>query len=1008
MVFFSRFGRFSLSAILLAAALGGTAALAQDKDAAQAVQPKKAAIDTDPAISGVDAELAGLQLPPPQYLQPDDPWIYRGTDIPRDGKWLMGELPNGVRYAVRNSRVPPGQVSVRVAVDVGSLHEEEGERGFAHLLEHISFRETDLYKSGEVISYFQRLGARFGVDANASTSLTQTTYKLDLPNARPARVDEALSLFAGMVQRPVITADNLASDIAIVLAEAREGGGADRRIIQATREVFFAGQRLADRSPFGEIANVEAATPQGVRAFHTKWYRPENTLVVMVGDGDPQMLASMIEKYFADWTVAGEGPDEPDFGDPIRPEGADPANPVGETRVIVEPGQPRAFTFVTLRKWEQVVDNLEYNRGVMLKTLAASILNRRLESRARAGGNYLFAAVDEDDVGRSSEGTYVSFSPMNEDWQSALRDVRAVIGDALIAAPTQQEIDREVADFKLIFSDMVDQSRNQSTKELADMLVQAVDIRESIAAPDTFQSLFINMQERFTPEILLNSTQQLFTGEVVRALYLAPDPVAGGEASLRAAMLADVEVLADTAEVAEALNFADLPPIGEPAAPVTREQLGVFDIEHLAFANGVKALVWGTSNEPGRVTVRVRFGGGWQSISPQESVYGFLGNGALVASGIGDLNLDALDRLTTGRKLSLNFTINDGVFEFEGETRREDMANQLYLIAAKLSQPRWDVAPFERAKASSMLAYGSFEANPTAVMNRDIDWLLRDQDERMKKPNPEQLRAATPEGFRLLWERLLAQGPIEVAVFGDIDKEEAVLALSRTFGALPAREAVGGPNGEGLTGFTFPAANDEPLVITHTGSADQAAAIIAWPIGAGSAGLTRARKLELLAQVFSNRLLEALREEEGASYSPFVASRWPRDADSGGTIFAIGQLEPGQVDAFYTEARAIAQDLASNGPSADELARVVEPRRQVIERAQTGHNFWLNQLEGGAIDPLVVESLFTLWTDYVDTTPEEIRALAVQYLLTHDGYRVAILPQEPAQPAQTGDLRAGR
>src|SRR5690606_16795377 len=81
----------------------------------------------------------------PRYAQPDDPWIYRGTDIPVDREWLFGEMPNGVRYAVRRNSVPPGQVSMRVRIDAGSLHEEESERGFAHLVEHLVFRESKYF-----------------------------------------------------------------------------------------------------------------------------------------------------------------------------------------------------------------------------------------------------------------------------------------------------------------------------------------------------------------------------------------------------------------------------------------------------------------------------------------------------------------------------------------------------------------------------------------------------------------------------------------------------------------------------------------------------------------------------------------------------------------------------------------------------------------------------------------------------------------------------------------------
>jgi len=73
-------------------------------------------------------------------IQRDDPWIYRGTDIPVDREWVFGELENGLRYAVRTNRVPPGQVSIRLRIDAGSLHEADQEQGFAHLLEHLVFR----------------------------------------------------------------------------------------------------------------------------------------------------------------------------------------------------------------------------------------------------------------------------------------------------------------------------------------------------------------------------------------------------------------------------------------------------------------------------------------------------------------------------------------------------------------------------------------------------------------------------------------------------------------------------------------------------------------------------------------------------------------------------------------------------------------------------------------------------------------------------------------------------
>jgi len=931
----------------------------------------------------------------PQYAMPDDPWIYRGTDIPVDQQWLFGEMPNGVRYAVRQNGVPPCQVSLRVRIDAGSLHEEEDERGFAHYLEHLLFRQSRDFGPGEAIPYFQRMGAALGLDTNATTSATQTVYQLDLPNATRTRLEDSTRLFAGMIQEPALSAENLAADLPIVLAERRERLGPDLRIAMATRELFFTGQRLADRAPIGTVEALQAATPASVRAFHQRWYRPENTVIVMVGDAAPHVLAAMVERYFADWEVPGELAPEPDFGAPEMPAGADPANPVGETAVLVEPGQPRVMTYAIMRPWVQVVDNLEYNRGLLIDSVAQAIINRRLEEKAREGGNYLFAAVRQDDVSRSADSTYVTFAPLTDDWHTPLADVRTVIADALVHPATEDEIAQAVAQYDVIFQDMVGQERIQAGSQLADNLMNAVDIREAVAAPETFLSVFRNMRDRFTPETILEHTQRLFEGEVVRGLLLTPEAGEASPAELRAALLQPVEASGDQREEAVAIDLAELPPIGAPAMPVSREPLGpgmLSTTERMTFPNGVQALLRDSDNEPGRVTVRVRFGAGWRGIGEDEAVYAELGQRALMPSGVGPLGQNELDRMAAGRKITFNFSIGDGAFQFEGITRAEDLEAQLYLLAAKLAMPRWDVAPVERAKASAMLGYDAFAGDPMGVLNRDVDQLLRGGDQRFATPTPDQLRAANASEFRRVWSRLLAQGPVEVSVFGDIDPEQTIALLGNTFGALPERDAL--PEAIANRALPGPQPSASPVILRHEGAADQAAALVAWSTGGGSAGLPQSRKLELLAQILGNRLLDSLREADGASYTPFATSDWPLDAESGGYMMALVQVQPDDVDMVFAMAKDIVQDLATNGPTADELQRVVEPVRQGIFRAQTGHTFWLNRIEGGTQDPLRLANLPNLAVDYLATTPDEMRALAQRYLADDRSLKIAVLPQE--------------
>ena len=945
-------------------------------------------------------------LPPPTALQTEDetPWIYEGSDVPRDDEWLFGEMDNGLRYAVRRNGVPPGQMSIRIRIDAGSLHEQDSEQGYAHLLEHLVFRESKYLEPGETIPTWQRLGSTLGMDTNAETTPTHTNYKLDLPNIDDAKLAEAFRLLSGMVREPVLSDENVAAEVPIVLAERRERVGPGLRASEASRRTLFAGQRLAERSPIGTVATLEAARGRTVNAFHKRWYRPENAVIVAVGDADPVMLASLIEKWFGDWKGKGAATPAPDFGDPEAPAGADPENPVGEVVVTVEPDLPRSLSYGVMRPWRQVKDTVEYNEGRMREDIAIALINRRLEAHARAGGSYLVAQVGRDKISRSTDATLVSIVPLSEDWETALTDVRGVIADALADPASEEEIARELAEMEINFVSYLEQAEVEPASGLADTIVGAVDIRESVAAPDTFLKVFQSMKATATPQRLLGHTRALFDGNVIRAAYVTPAQGEASEDALRAALSADVAADTSARLAASTISFDDLPPIGEPGTIVSTRPTGVLAIEQIEFDNGVKALILPDQGEPGRVAVKVRFGGGYRSIEETDGAYARLAEMALVGSGVGELGQEELDRISTGRKMGFDFGIEEGGFTFFAQTRPQDLEDQLYLFAAKLDMPRWDAAPVTRAIAAARLSYESYGATAVGVLNRDLGTLLRDGDPRYATPDVEQLDRLTPEGFREAWEPILRQGPVEVLVFGDFDRAEGVEALAKTFGALNPREPLPADVAASIPGFPD---DGETVTRFHRGDADQAAATIAWPSGGGVAGLRESRQLEILTQIFTNRLFDAMRERAGASYSPVVRSEWPSHIEGGGSITALAQLRPQDVPVFFREASRIAQDLATTPPSTDEITRVTEPLRQTIRRASSGNLFWLLQVEGATVDPRRLATVRTLLLDYSQTTPEAMQALAAKYFAGREGWRLAVLPQGQSLDASGTPPRTG-
>lgn len=923
--------------------------------------------------------------PATEPVKAETPWLYEGSDVPVDTSWTFGKLDNGLRYAVKKNVVPQGQVSIRVRIDAGSLYEEADEQGYAHLLEHLAFRGSEFVPDGESKRLWQRLGVTFGSDSNAQTTPTQTTYKLDLPTATAEKLDESVKIIAGMMRAPNISETALNAERSIVLAELRENSGAQFDFGNAYRKHLFQGQRLAERSTIGTPETLQAARADKLRAFHKRWYRPDTAVVVIAGDADPALLEALVKKHFGDWQAEGAPTPQPDFGKP-KPDGklAD---------VIIDPTLPKTASIAYVRPWAQVNDTILYNEQILVDLMAERIINRRLEVRAREGASFTYANVEHRDESRSADITFVTVRPLADDWEKAVTDVRAVIADATKTAPSQADIDRELNLFSDVIRTQLESYPFEGASTQAESIVRAVDIRETVAAPDTVVKVFDAMRAKFTPQRLLESTRALFAADAQRIFLSAPVAVPDAETRMAKALTAPVAAATNARLAGGAIGFDKLPRLGGAGKVTASQKFERLGMESLEFSNGARALLFPNDAESGQVRVLVRFGKGYQGVEPAKG--GLLWSGPLVLgdNGIGKLTRTQLDQLMNGRRLELSFSVDNDAFEFTSTTRPQDMADQLKLIATKLDFPGWQPAPVERAKAVMAADYDSYSMSAMAMMQRDLQYLTSGKDARWKTPTPAEVKTLTPKAFRAFWEPLLASGPVEVLLFGDFKREAAVAALGSTVGAMKQRAVAPVPTGADAPAFP---AGGAPVRLTHKGSKDQTAAIVAWPTGGGLAGISEGRELEVLASLFRDRLFEKFRSEQAASYSPDMQNYWPDEFKSGGYLMAYSQVQPQDAERFYAFAAEVAADLKTNAVSADELQRAVEPLRAFVERVSTGNLFWMNNLEGATYAPARFSALQRLYSDYARVTPERVQELAKRYFRDDKAWKLLVEPEGSA------------
>src|SRR3954465_7365144 len=219
--------------------------------------------------------------------------------LPIDPAVKTGKLPNGITYFIRQNARPANRVSRRLAVNSAAIQEDPDQRGLAHFIEHMAFNGTEHFKPGELVSFLESIGARFGPHVNASTSFDETVYMLDIPTDRAGYVDKGMTVLQDFAGGLSLLPEEIEKERGVVLEEWRGRLGAGSRLTDKQLPVIFQGSRYADRLPIGLPEILRTAPREKLLAFYQKWYRPDRMAVVVVGDIAVADAEKMIVSHFS-------------------------------------------------------------------------------------------------------------------------------------------------------------------------------------------------------------------------------------------------------------------------------------------------------------------------------------------------------------------------------------------------------------------------------------------------------------------------------------------------------------------------------------------------------------------------------------------------------------------------------------------------------------------------------------------------------------------------------------
>jgi zinc protease len=941
------------------------------------------------ALAPAAAAEAAADNPRPALLFPPAPGL---TDLAPDPALVLGELPNGVRYALRANPEPRGRASLRLVVAAGSLHENEDQRGLAHFLEHMAFNGTENYPAGTLVEYFQRLGMSFGGDTNAYTSFDRTVYKIELPDTRPETLAEGFRVLADFAGRLLLLPEEIERERGIILSEKLARDSADYRSAVASYHFFFAGTRLPERLPIGIEPVIRQAGREAFVDFFETWYRPGRIAIIAVGDLDAEAFREPLRAAFAPLEGRGPGRPTPDYGlplayaaDPVAAQAAEdrsePARaPVRFGHHHEAEASSTTVSFRVVRPADLSPDTSAKRLALLPRDLAFSILNRRLAELAKSEeAPFVRASVGDSSFPAVFDAVALSLTARPGKWAETLRAGEQELRRALLHGFQASELREAVAELR---NALEQAQRTDPTRRSEDRTEQIVDafIEGTIpTSPAADLALYSPALDALTPADLHAAFTEAWRSAGGRLVGIFGDTALGDrEAALAAiaAVYAEAEALevAPPAERADsAWAYEDFGPAGEIAS---REDIADLGVTRVVFSNGVRLNLKRTDFEAGTIGLRARVGTGQLTEPASQPGLAFFGGAAFTAGGLGKHSEDELRRILAGRNVGVGFNVGDDALVFSGQTTPADLVLQLQLLAAHLADPGYRPEAELTARRRMEPFYARLATDPSGPLSVEVPRMLASGDHRFGVPRREDAQARTLDELRAWLAPQLAAGPVELTLVGDLEVDAAIAAVAATLGALPEREPK--PPLEDLRAVRVAPPGDHALGVTA--SVAKKVFSFHWPT-TDARDIFRARRLAMLAEVFSDRLRKTVREELGGSYSP-VAGSTPSDTYRDyGFILARVTLDPAEAERVRPAILAAAADLAANGVTEEELERARLPVLTRLRESERTNAYWLTTVLAASQEhPWRLDRARDRFADHAAITKADLDELASAYL----------------------------
>ena len=909
--------------------------------------------------------------------------------VPVDPQVRMGKLDNGLTYYIRQNNYPEGQANFYIAQKVGSVLEEDNQRGLAHFLEHMCFNGTEKFPGNGVVKYLEGIGVKFGADLNAYTSIDETVYNIDnVPVSVAGAIDSCLWILHDWAGALLLEGDDIDKERGVIHEEWRQRNTAQQRMLEQLLPTLYpGGNRYGHRMPIGTMEVVDNFPYQALRDYYEKWYRPDLQGIVVVGDVNVDEVEAKIKSIFADLTMP-ENPAERVYY-PV----ADNKEPI----IALAKDKEQQYGIVYIfNKHEaipaEVKSSMQYLIIDYAKAMFASMMGSRMgELAMQPDAPFVEGFVNDEDYFLSKTKGAVSGAIIPKEGQ--MKEATALLYREMLRARrhgfTESEYVRARAEYLTNLESAYNERAKVKSRSYCQQYVRHFIDNEPIPGIENEYALMNQLAPNLPVDLVNQLIQGLMSDSNLVVMAMLPEkegmtyPTEAEVAQLLTEVAAE-DITAYVDKVSDEPLIAQEPEGGK----VVKAKEAKYGYKQLTLSNGATVYLKSTDFKADQILMSVVSKGGTALYDAGEAINLSQVTDVIENNGIGSFNTTDLQKVLAGKKAGVAPYISLNMEGMNGNSTPKDFETLMQLTYLQFTAPRLDDEAFASYKSKMKAMLENQELDPQSALGDTLTKVLYNNHPRAINMKAADVEKIDDKRILEIYKERFANAADFVFIFtGAIDEATALPLIEKYIGGLPS-----GGKKEKYVDAKLDIQKGEHKNVFEKQMATPSATVYLVFSGKVKHNLKNNLMMSLTKQILDIIYTEEIREKEGGTYGVGTSGTITKVPKESARLLIMFQTDPDKREHLTKMAVDLLDKFAEEGPRQKDLDKVREYMLKKYAENQKENAYWASLLQGS------ITADYEGYKDYEKTlnsiTPDDLKKFVMKLLKQGNEIEVSMVGVE--------------